>query len=141
MEYAMKRTTDEPMDEVEKRVREALAEEGFGILTEIDVQATLKTKIDVDRPAYKILGACNPTFANQALEAAPDLGVLLPCNVCLYEDNGTTVVSAMKPTAALGLVDNPTVSEIGHEVEKRVWRALERAVPKAVTVSGAAETS
>lgn len=136
----MKRTTDEPMDEVEARVRDALAKEGFGILSEIDVQATLKKKLDVDRPAYKILGACNPGFANEALKAAPDLGVLLPCNVCLYEENGTTVVSAMKPTAALGLVDHPKVSEIGHEVEKRIWRALERAVPKAVTVSGAADS-
>lgn len=130
MEYAIKLRTTESIDAIEPKVREALAENGFGILTEIDVQATLKKKIDVDRPPYKILGACNPGLANKGIAEEPDLGVLLPCNVCLYEDErGVTVVSAMKPTTALGIIDNPALGPIADEAERAIVQAIERAVP------------
>lgn len=138
MDYAMKRTTEEKPEEVEGRIREELQRVGFGILTEIDVQAVFKAKLDHDRPYYKILGACNPGFARDALASVPDIGTLLPCNVCIYVEDGRTVVSAMKPTAALSLVDDPVVEGIANEVEKTIWGALTRAVPDALKVSGAA---
>ncbi len=131
MEYAMKMRTQDAISDVEERVREELAEEGFGVLTEIDVQATLKQKLGVDREEHRILGACNPALADQGLAAEPDLGVLLPCNVTLYAgDDGGTIVSAMKPTAALELVGNPEVEKIARDAEARVWRAIQRALPK-----------
>lgn len=126
----MKTRTDEAMDAVEQRLRDELAEEGFGVLTEIDVRATLKEKLGVDRAEHRILGACNPELADEGLAAEPDLGVMLPCNVTLYADEaGRTVVSAMKPTAALSLIDDPTVEKLAKDAEGRVWSAIERAVP------------
>lgn len=130
MEYAIKLATDESIEDVEERVREELGEEGFGVLTEIDVQATLKEKLGKDTRKHRILGACNPQLADQGLQAEPDLGVLLPCNVTLYEEDGRTIVSAMKPTAALEVVDNPAVDKIANDAETRVYRALTRACPE-----------
>jgi uncharacterized protein (DUF302 family) len=138
IEFAMKRTTEEAPDQVEARIRSELQKVGFGILTEIDVKAVFKAKLDHDIEPYKILGACNPNFAREGLAAEPDLGTLLPCNVCIYVENGRTVVSAMKPTAALSLVDHPVIARLATEVEKVVWEALSAAVPDAVQVSGAA---
>ncbi len=133
----MKRITKEALPDVEARVRDELKNVGFGILTEIDVQKTLKEKIDVDRPPYRILGACNPKLANQGLNAESDLGVLLPCNVVLYEEEGHTVVSAMKPTAALSLIkNNDKVAQLAKEAESLVWQALEKAVPDPLQVAG-----
>lgn len=125
----MKIRTGDTMDAVEGRLRDELADEGFGILTEIDVQATLAEKLGKDTRPHRILGACNPELADQGLSAEPDLGVLLPCNVTLYADDGDTVVSAMKPTAALQMIDDPTVEKIARDAEARVWSALQRAVP------------
>lgn len=130
MEYAIKLRTPDPMDEVEQRIRDELSEEGFGVLTEIDVQATLKEKLDVDRRAHRILGACNPALADQGLSAEPDLGVMLPCNVTLYEEEGSTIVSAMKPTTALEIVDNPEIDKIARDAEARVHRAMKAACPE-----------
>ncbi len=94
------------MDEVRSRVMDALQQEGFGVLTEIDVAATLKKKLDIDRNPYIILGACNPALANQALNADPDIGLLLPCNVVVRAaDDGSVTVGFMDPAAVLGLVD------------------------------------
>lgn len=129
--YAITVRTDDDLDEVEERVRQALADQGFGILTEIDVQATLKKKLDVTRPPMRILGACNPSLAQRALDAEPEVSVLLPCNVTVYEEDGQTVVSAMKPTAALDLVRNPKVSRVAQEAERLLRAALEEALPGA----------
>jgi uncharacterized protein (DUF302 family) len=106
------------------RCREALAKEGFGVLTEIDVQATLKKKLDKDVPPYLILGACHPPSAYQALQAKPEVGVLLPCNVTVSIEGGKTVVRAMRPESVMGLLDHPALEEVGSEVGK----ALERVV-------------
>jgi uncharacterized protein (DUF302 family) len=109
------------------RVTELLAEEGFGILTEIDVKATLKKKLDVDFRRYVILGACNPPLAHRALTAEPDIGVLLPCNVVVAErDGGGSVVSAMDPVAAFRLIDNPEVQPVASDVRQRMERVLDR---------------
>ena len=107
------------------RVRETLKEEGFGVLTEIDVQGTLREKLDAEMEPYLILGACNPTFAHRALELEPDLGALLPCNVVVYERDGATHVSAVDPVAMLGMVENPGLEPIGRQIRERVERAVE----------------
>ena len=108
-------------DEAIDKVTEALKSEGFGVLTEIDVKATLKKKIDVDRKPYTILGACNPQLANQALNADPDIGLLLPCNVVVREeDNGAITVAFMDPKAVLGLVEQNGVEQLAGEVRGKL---------------------
>lgn len=112
-------------EEAVNRVTDALKVEGFGVLTEIDVKATLKKKIDVDFRKYVILGACNPQLAHRALSGEPMIGVLLPCNVVVMErEGGGSIVAAFKPTAAFALVDNPGVTPIAEEVEDRLRRVL-----------------
>ena len=98
--------------------------EGFGVLTEIDVQKTLKEKLDQDFAKYMILGACNPPLAHRVLEAEPEVGVFLPCNVLVYEEGGKTVVSAMDPEAAMVLVKNERVSEVAKHVRQKMERVL-----------------
>jgi len=111
------------MEQVIKKVTDALQTEGFGILTEIDVQATLKKKLNIDRKPYRILGACNPSYAHQALDAEPDIGLLLPCNVVVREeDNGSIDVGFMDPEAVLGLVKSDAVRKIGKEVRIKLER-------------------
>ncbi len=108
-------------DEAIDKVTEALKTEGFGVLTEIDVKATLKKKIDVDRKPYTILGACNPQLANQALNADPDIGLLLPCNVVVREeDDGAITVAFMDPNAVLGLVEQSGVKQLASEVRGKL---------------------
>ena len=105
------------IDDIKSRVVEELQKVGFGVLTEIDVAATLKKKIDVDRRPYLILGACNPKLANQAINADPDIGLLLPCNVVLREEqDGSVTVAFMDPVAVLGLVDKQGVEQLAGEV-------------------------
>ncbi len=114
-------------DDAVAKVTELLAEEGFGVLTTIDVKATLKKKLDVDFRRYVILGACNPAFAYKALSSEPLIGLLLPCNVVVMErDGGGSVVAAFKPTAAFQVVDNDEVQPIAGEVEQRIQRVLDR---------------
>ena len=121
--YGFNITLSGSMDEIVKKVTEALKTEGFGVLTEIDVKATLKAKLDIDRRPYKILGACNPTLANQAINAEPDIGLLLPCNVVVREeDDGSMTVAFMDPAAVLKLVEKPEVHKLGHEVKARLER-------------------
>lgn len=111
------------MDEIVHKVTEALKTEGFGVLTEIDVQATLKNKINVDRKPYKILGACNPQLANQTINAEPDIGLLLPCNVVVREeDDSSMTVAFMDPMAVMDLVDNAKVHEIATDVKAKLER-------------------
>ena len=108
-----------------ERVIEELAKEGFGILTEIDVKATIKKKLDKDMRPYRILGACNPVLAHQAVEAVPEIGLLLPCNVLVREDEQDQVhVSFMDPGAVLGLVDNPQVDPLAVQVREKLERVL-----------------
>jgi len=125
--YGFGTTVDLPYETAVARTRDALAKEGFGVLTEIDVRATLKKKLDVDTRPYIILGACNPTFAHQALTAERDIGLLLPCNVIVYEadEPGKSVVAAMDPVEALALTGNEDVRPIADEVKERLTRALD----------------
>jgi len=123
--YGIHVTVDCGMQEAEQKAIEALKAEGFGVLTEIDVQAVLKKKIDVDRKPYKILGACNPVLANKALEAEPDLGLLLPCNVVIREeDDGTTTVAIVDPAAMFTVVNKPEMADMAEEVREIFERIM-----------------
>lgn len=125
VKYAFGKTVSTTYENTLERATEALAAEGFGVLTEIDVAATLKKKLGKDMPPYKILGACNPQFAHQALEFEPQIGTLLPCNVVVRVDaGGKTVVEIMDPNAVLQLVGRPEVGEIAAQVRARLERVL-----------------
>ena len=127
MSYYLSRTVDAAFDEVVQRVTAALKEEGFGVLTDIDVQATLKAKLGADIPPYRILGACNPSFAHQALQIEDKLGVLLPCNVIVRDaGDGRTEVAAIDPVASMDRTGNPELASIAGEVRVRLRRAVER---------------
>lgn len=121
--YGFNVTMSTGFDDAVTRVTEELQKEGFGILTEIDVKATLKKKLDIEKRPYKILGACNPVLANQALDAEPDIGLLLPCNVIVREDeDGSVVVGFMDPEVVLGMVQRDELKELGAEVRTRLLR-------------------
>lgn len=125
MGYALSTTVAGTFDDTLQRTRAALADEGFGVLTEIDVHATLKAKLDVDTPPHVILGACRPPLAHAALQGEPSVGLLLPCNVVVRDDAaGKTHVEFMDPIAILQMVDRPEVAELAHEVRGRLERVL-----------------
>ena len=124
--YTIAGTTSLPYAQAVERVRDELVREGFGVLTEIDVQTTLREKLGEEVDPYVILGACNPTYAHRALGLEPDLGALLPCNVVVYELDGETRVSAVDPVAMLSIVDNPELDAIAGEVRAKVERAVAR---------------
>jgi uncharacterized protein (DUF302 family) len=124
--YAIEVTTQRPFEDAIARVTELLGEEGFGVLTEIDVQATLKKKLGADVRPYKILGACNPVFAQRALAAEPHVGVLLPCNVVVWEEGTHRVVSAMEPRVMAQVVDHAELQAVAGEVSAKIHRVLER---------------
>jgi len=124
--YGFTVNTAGDFDSAVARVTEALKQEGFGVLTEIDVAATLKAKLGIDKRPYHILGACNPKLANQALELEPDIGLLLPCNVVVREDDeGKIVVGFMDPVTVLGLVQRKELGALGNEVRVRLQRVAE----------------
>lgn len=123
--YAFGKTVNLSYEKALEAVTQALAKEGFGVLTEIDVAATLKKKLGIERAPYKILGACNPQFAAKALEAEPQIGALLPCNVVVRNDAaGKTIVEFMDPDAVLKLVQHPEVGKIAAEVRSRLERVM-----------------
>lgn len=125
-QYAFGKTVNLSFDDAVKRVTEELATEGFGVLTEIDVAATLKKKLGKDMPPYRILGACNPQFAHRAIEAEPQIGALLPCNVVVRVAAGKTIVEAMDPNAVLQLVQREDIAAIAAEVRSRLQRVIDR---------------
>ena len=133
MTYGLRVVTPLPYDGAVARVREALKEQGFGVLTEIDVKRTLKEKKDIDFRRYVILGACNPGFAHRALSAEIDIGLLLPCNVVVYESDEGTVVETIDPIVTLGRVRNPALEPLGGEVKAALLKAL-AALPAKVAV-------
>lgn len=125
-DYGIRTTVNATYEETIPKVTEALKKEGFGILTEINVKETIKKKLDKEFPKYVILGACNPPLAYQALTAETEIGLLLPCNVIVYErKDGKTVVSAQDPEAALAIVGNQAIAPVAKEARERLIRVIE----------------
>src|SRR3989338_7508999 len=125
MKYGYKRKVPLPFGEAVENVRSELSKEGFGVLTEIDVKATLKKKLGIEHDNYLILGACNPPFALKALQAEKDIGLLMPCNVIVYEENNQIFVSAILPTVAMGMVENPSLADIAKTAEEKLKKVVE----------------
>ncbi len=127
MEYTFGKTTESSYEEVLEKIPDLLKEEGFGILTEIDVKETFRKKLDVDFKKYKILGACNPALAYKAFSAEYEIGALLPCNVIVYEDeNGKTAIAVMDPAMALGFIGVEALADLGKEARERLQRVLDK---------------
>ena len=125
MQYGFSKITGYGFEQAIEKVTEELKKEGFGVLTSIDVKETLKKKINVDFKKYTILGACNPPLAYQALQAEEELGLLLPCNVIVYEKNDKTIVSVFDPNIMAHLIDNPKMKPVAEEVKSKLKRVLE----------------
>jgi len=126
MSYYFSKTLDLSFDEAINRVTDELKKEGFGVLTEIDVKATLKKKLDADFRDYRILGACNPPLAYKALQAEPHIGLMLPCNVVVQEgENGGTIVSAIDPVASMQAVQNDSLGEVAEQVKVKLQKVIE----------------
>lgn len=125
MQYGYSKKVDLPFEEAIEATKKALADAGFGVLTEIDVKATMKSKLNVDYNNYVILGACNPEFAHQALQVEKEIGLLLPCNVIVYEDGSEVYVSAIVPSVAMSMVENENLPSIAREVEEKLKSAID----------------
>ncbi len=125
MNYGFTKTTDYTFEQAIEKVTEELKKEGFGILSTIDVKDTLKKKIDVDFKKYTILGACNPKLAHGALQVEEELGLLLPCNVIVFEKNDKTVISIFDPRVMTLVIENPEMKPIAEEVKNKLQRVLE----------------
>lgn len=125
MSYYFTKKLQTSFDDTIEKVTEALKEEGFGVLTEIDVKATMKKKLDVDMPRYQILGACNPNFAHKAIQAEDKIGTMLPCNVIVQEKEDGTEVSAVDPVASMQSIENPNLADIATEVQQRLKKIIE----------------
>lgn len=124
-QYGFGKTVNYGFDEAIEKVTEALKSEGFGILTDIDVKQTLKTKLDKNVRPYRILGACNPPLAHQAIEAEPPIGLLLPCNVVVREDEHDQIhIEFMNPEVIMDMIQNPKIHEVAHDVKQRLERVL-----------------
>ena len=126
MKYGFSKTVSLPYEQAIEKITEEMKKEGFGVLTEIDVKETLKKKLNVDYKKYKILGACNPPIAHKALQIEEELGLLLPCNVIVYEKEGKSVVSVFKPMIMTQLLDSKEMVTIAEEVKVKLLAALER---------------
>ncbi len=124
MKYGFSKTVAYSFEEAIEKVTAELAKEGFGVLTTIDIQATLKKKLNVDFSRYTILGACNPPFAHKSLSAEIEIGLLLPCNVIIYEKDGSIAVSAFNPGIMESIIDNPALQPIANEVREKLERAI-----------------
>ncbi len=125
VDFALRTQVDLPFEEAIERVTAALKDEGFGVLTEIDVKATLKKKLDLDFRRYVILGACNPPLAHQALETNLEIGLLLPCNVIVYELDGGSVISIIDPLSMLGVIEHPELTSVAQEARTRLQRVIQ----------------
>lgn len=126
MNYTINRTFEGvSFEDIDARTRTALADNGFGVLTEIDVQATMKKKLDVEMPAYRILGACNPKMAHQAIGIEPRVGAMLPCNVILREVEGGAEVSAIDPVASMQAIENAELTSVAGQVRDLLAKAVE----------------
>jgi uncharacterized protein (DUF302 family) len=125
MKYGFTKTTDYSFEQAIEKVTEELKKEGFGVLTTIDVKDTLKKKIDVDFKKYTILGACNPKLAHSALQVEEELGLLLPCNVIVYEKKDKTVISIFDPRVMTIVIENPEMKPVAEEVKTKLQRVLE----------------
>jgi uncharacterized protein (DUF302 family) len=123
--YALKLQVEMPHAQAVEAVKSAFKKEGFGVLTEIDVSATMKAKLGIDTPPYVILGMCNPSLAHEALEADPDIGVMLPCNVSVYETDGRTNILAQDPQAIVEMSGNGELARMADEAQARIERALQ----------------
>jgi len=125
MGYHLTKSSNRPFDDTVAAVIRALGDQGFGVLTEIDVRATLKKKLDVEFRPYKILGACNPAFAHQALQLEDKVGTMLPCNVVVQERDGRVEVSAVDPVASMQAISNPALAEIARQVRDRLQKVVD----------------
>jgi len=126
MKYGFSKITNYNFEQAVEKVTEELKLEGFGILTTIDVKETLKKKINVDFKKYTILGACNPPLAHKALQAEEELGLLLPCNVIIYEKDGNSIVSIFDPMVMAQIIENPGMQSVAEQVKEKLLRVLER---------------
>lgn len=126
MDYYFAKEIDLSFDQAVERITEELKKEGFGVLTEIDVKATIKKKLDADFRNYRILGACNPPLAHQALLAEPHIGLMLPCNVVLQDgENGKTLISAIDPIASMQAVENKSLGDVAEQVREKLKKVIE----------------
>jgi uncharacterized protein (DUF302 family) len=125
LKYGFTKTIGEPFDGVLERTKRELQKEGFGVLTSIDLKEKFKEKLGIDFHRYVILGACNPPFAHQAIAIEQDIGLMLPCNVAVYEKDGKTVVSIIKPTVAMSAIQNERLLEVANKVEEKLKKVFE----------------
>ena len=125
MKYYYTKNTSKSFTAAEQSVREALKKRGFGIITEIDAQKTVKEKLGKDMPAYKILGACNPRFAHEAIEMEPNIGVLLPCNILVRQADTDVLISVILPSVQLGKIGNPALQSIAAQIEQQLKAAID----------------
>jgi len=126
MSYYFSKTLHTSFDRATAQAIESLQQSGFGILTEIDVQATMKKKLDVDMQSYKILGACNPAFAYQALQIEDKIGTMLPCNVVVQQTENGVEIAAIDPVSSMQAIENPTLTEISEQVRVKLKEAIDR---------------
>lgn len=125
MNYGYKRQVNLSYEAAVEKMRESLKIEGFGVITEIDVKTVLKKKLDIEFDNYIILGACNPSFAYEALKIEREIGLLMPCNVVVYEEKGKTFVAGIRPTITMSIINNPKLTEVAGSVEQKLKKVID----------------